>query len=168
AYWSGFSLPEALAEKLGKPARMLNDATVQGLGAIKGLGVELVLTLGTGMGFALFYRGMLTPHLEMSQHPARKRKTYDEYIGHAALAAIGARRWNKRVRRAIAVLETVVRYDALYLGGGNAKLLTAPLPERVHVIANEAGILGGVRLWDPRFRAHFAGDVPAFGTAGEG
>lgn len=154
--WSGFTLPAVLTEKLGKPARMLNDASVQGLGIIAGTGVELVLTLGTGMGWALFYHGMLAPHLEMAQHPARKGKTYDEYVGHAALVAIGPKRWNKRIRRVISVFDTVVRYDTLYLGGGNAKVVTTPLPERVRTASNEAGITGGVRLWDKRLDAQFA------------
>ena len=154
--WSGFALPTVLAEKLGKPARMLNDASVQGLGIITGVGLELVLTLGTGMGWALFYHGMLSPHLEMAQHTARKRKTYDEYIGHAALAAIGPRRWNKRLRRVISVFDTLSRFDTLHLGGGNAKLVATPLPERVRTASNEAGITGGVRLWDKRLDALFA------------
>ncbi|MGH7056270.1 MAG: ROK family protein [Acetobacteraceae bacterium] len=162
AHWSGFALSAALADALGKPARMLNDASVQGLGVIQGQGVELVLTLGTGMGFALFQHGVLAPHLEMSQNPVRRRKTYDEYIGHGALEAIGKRRWNKRIHRVISIFETVVRYDVLYLGGGNATLVTLPLQENVRVVDNEAGITGGVRLWDNRMDPVFAVEAHPF------
>jgi polyphosphate glucokinase len=161
--WRGFALAARLAELIGKPTRVLNDASVQGLGAIAGQGVELVLTLGTGMGFALFHDGRLAPHLEMGQHLARKRKTYDEYVGHAALEAIGKRHWNKRVRRVISALKTLVEFDMLYLGGGNAKLITGPLPETIATVSNQAGITGGVRLWDARMDAAF--DLPAVAFA---
>ncbi len=43
---AGFDLQSVLADHLGKPVRVLNDADVQGFGAIKGQGVEMVLTLG--------------------------------------------------------------------------------------------------------------------------
>src|ERR1051325_5888788 len=45
--WQGFDLDMALTKKLGKPVRVLNDADIQGLGAIRGKGVEMVITLGT-------------------------------------------------------------------------------------------------------------------------
>ena len=49
--------------------RVLNDADVQGFGAIKGHGVEMVLTLGTGAGTAIFRDGEIMPHLELAHHP---------------------------------------------------------------------------------------------------
>ena len=88
--WHGFPLADQLAERLGAPARLANDATVQGLGVIAGHGLECVITLGTGMGFALFEDGVPGPHLELSQHPVRGRKTYDQYLGNAALPRSGA------------------------------------------------------------------------------
>lgn len=169
--WHGFSLGRALEQALERPVRVLNDASVQGLGAIKGSGIELVLTLGTGMGFALFTNGRLAPHLEMSQHPARKKKTYDEYIGDAARRKVGQRRWNRRVGRAIAVLGTVTGCDLIYIGGGNAQHLAGTLPKNVRTVSNRAGITGGVRLWDPRHDAMFGEPAPAFDLAqpmGEG
>jgi polyphosphate glucokinase len=57
--WRGFALADALAARFGKPARILNDADVQGLGVISGQGLECVLTLGTGIGSSLFYNGRL-------------------------------------------------------------------------------------------------------------
>jgi polyphosphate glucokinase len=112
--------------------------------------------MGTGMGFALFQNGQIAPHLELSQHPIRKRKTYDEYVGEAALEAVGRRRWTKRVRKIIAILETVITYDTLYIGGGNAELIEPPLPANVEIVSNTAGITGGVRLWDERMDHAFA------------
>lgn len=147
--WRGYSLAALLSERLGKPARMLNDATVQGLGAIAGSGLECVITLGTGMGFALFDDGRPAPHLELSQHPSHRNRTYDQWIGNAALKSAGSKRWNKRVRKAIGWIETLVNYDMLLIGGGNAKRLIGDLPPNVRTVPNEAGITGGIRLWDP-------------------
>ena len=141
---------------------MLNDASIQGLGVITGRGLECVLTMGTGMGFALFHDGQIAPHLELSQHPIRKRKTYDEYVGEAALEAVGRRRWNKRVRKIIGILETVITYDTLYIGGGNAQLIEPPFPANVKIVSNTAGITGGVRLWDGRMDQAFAEQPPPF------
>jgi len=147
--WAGFDLAGALRERLGKPARVLNDASVQGLGVIAGRGLECMITLGTGFGFALYQDGKLLPHLEMSQHPAYKDMTYDEYVGTAALKAVGADKWQRRVRRVISQLETLLAYDALLIGGGNAKYVAFDLPGNVRIVDNAAGILGGIRLWDP-------------------
>ena len=146
--WQGVTLGATLAEKWGKPVRVLNDASVQGLGVIGGKGLEVVITLGTGMGFAVFNDGRLMPHFELSQHPVRKDTTYDQYIGVAALKSIGEKRWNKRVEKAIGWIDTLTTFDTLYVGGGNAKHITFNLPLKVQTVSNQAGITGGVRLWD--------------------
>jgi polyphosphate glucokinase len=158
--WRGFPLGAALQDRLGAPARILNDADVQGFGVIAGRGLECVLTLGTGLGSALFIEGRLAPHLELSQHPLRKKKNYDEYLGDAALRAKGPEKWNRRVERAIAVVRTLINFDVLYLGGGNAEHLSFKLPKDVKIVSNTAGITGGIRLWDPVNDALFAGPPP--------
>ena len=162
--WHGFPLASELSRRLKAPARMLNDATIQGLGVISGRGLECVLTMGTGMGFALFQNGLLAPHLELSQHPVKTNKTYDKYVGHAALKGIGRGRWNRRVRKVINYIDILVMYDMLYIGGGNARMIEPPLPDRVRIVPNEAGITGGVRVWDARLADAFADHPPfAFG-----
>lgn len=145
--WAGFDLAAALATALGKPARVGNDADVQGLAAIRGVGIEMVITLGTGFGTALYENGRLCPHLEISQQPFRKGETYDEQLGNAARKAVGNAKWNKRVRKAIANLRTLTHFDHLYVGGGNARKLDGELPVDVSVIDNAAGLAGGAHLW---------------------
>jgi len=145
--WAGFDLQAALAKSLDKPVRVMNDADVQGYGAIRGKGVEMVLTLGTGAGTAIFTDGNAIPHLELAHHPLHGNKTYDEYIGNMALVLKGKKKWNKRVARTIAVLRTVVNFDHLYIGGGNAKKLEFELPDDVTVVPNSDGLIGGIRLW---------------------
>jgi polyphosphate glucokinase len=147
--WQGFPLAATLEQRFSKPVRVLNDASVQGLGVISGRGLECVITLGTGMGFALFQDGKLMPHLELSQIPVRKGVTYDQYIGGATLREIGRKRWNKRVGKVIGYIDTLSAFDTLHIGGGNAKYLKLNLPDRVQVVSNSAGITGGVKLWDP-------------------
>lgn len=148
ADWRGFPLAQTLIERLHKPARVLNDADVQGLGVIERCGLECVLTLGTGIGSSLFRDGALLPHLELGQHPIRKDKTYDQYLGDAALKKKGPEKWNRRLRRAIATVETLVNFDLLHLGGGNAAAINFDLPPKVKLASNSGGITGGVRLWD--------------------
>jgi polyphosphate glucokinase len=146
--WHGYPLAATLAKRLGAPARLANDATVQGLGVISGRGLECAITLGTGMGFALFENGRPAPHLELSQHPVSGRKTYDQYLGNQALHEIGRKRWNRRIRKAIDHINTLTSCDTLYIGGGNAKHLQLELPATVRIVSNDAGITGGIRLWD--------------------
>ena len=165
-HWDGFDLAGALGRAWKRPIRILNDASVQGLGAIKGEGLECAITLGTGLGFALFDHGRLAPHLELSQHPVRKNKTYNEYVGHAALESVGKSHWNKRVSRVIDILETVINYDVLYVGGGNARLINFKLPDNVRIVPNAAGITGGIRLWDERWGNAFVGSAPPFDAPG--
>ena len=144
---AGFDLQSALARHLGKPVRVLNDADVQGFGAIKGHGVEMVLTLGTGAGTAIFRDGEIMPHLELAHHPISGDKTYDEYIGNAAREKKGRKAWSKRVAKVIEILRVVVRFDHLYLGGGNAKDIAFSLPPDVTIVPNTDGLTGGIRLW---------------------
>ena len=155
-HWRGYDLAGELAAQLERPVRMLNDATVQGLGVIAGQGVELVITLGTGFGFALYQDGRVSPQLEVGQHIARKHMTYDEYVGAAALNQVGRKRWRARVRRALAQVEVLAAPDTLLIGGGNARLIDWDLPAHARVIDNEAGVTGGARLWDPALDPLFA------------
>ena len=158
--WHRFPLAEELSARLGRPTRMLNDATVQGLGVITEVGVECVITLGTGFGFALFEDGLLGPHLELGQHPVTKEKTYDLYLGNAALRKIGRAKWNKRLAKAVGYIDTLVTYDTLLIGGGNARLIDFALPHNARIVPNAAGITGGVKLWAPKLANAFREQPP--------
>jgi polyphosphate glucokinase len=144
---AGFDLQAALVRHWGKPVRVLNDADVQGYGAVKGHGVEMMLTLGTGAGTAIFRDGVVMPHLELAHHPVSGNKTYDEYIGDAARKKKGKKVWNKRVAKAIGILREVVRFDHLYIGGGNATHIAFALPADVSIVPNIDGLTGGIKLW---------------------
>ena len=145
--WKGFNLQAAIEKRWKKPARVANDASVQGYGAIQGHGVELILTFGTGMGGAIFTDGKLCPGLELGHHPWKKGKTYEGLLGRKALDKEGKKRWNKLLQEAIVQSEKLFNWDHLYLGGGNTKKIDFKLPTNVSIVSNEDGLLGGVALW---------------------
>ena len=146
--WIQYDFATALSKELGKPVRVANDAVVQGLGAVTGMGVELVITLGTGMGAALYLDGRPIPSLEMGHHPFHHDKTYEDYLGRHALAKEGRKKWNKRLGEAIDQLYRLFYYDRIYIGGGNAAKISIKLPKNATVISNQDGILGGIKLWE--------------------
>lgn len=145
--WVNFDLQGELEKRWKKPVRVANDAAVQGYGAMQGHGVELVITLGTGMGSALFTRGRLCPGLELGHHPFRKGKSYEDYFGRHGLKEIGPKKWNKLLEKAITQTAHTFNWDKLYIGGGNAKLVTFALPLNVSLVSNQDGLLGGIKLW---------------------
>lgn len=144
--WSGFDLGKDLQKKLGRPVRVANDADVQGLGAVSGKGLELVVTLGTGFGSVIFDEGRRI-HLELGHHPFHKGKTYEDELGIRALRKKGKKKWNKLLREALDDLKRTFNYDRLYIGGGDAKQINFKLPPEVEVVSNEDGLLGGIALW---------------------
>jgi len=146
--WIGANVDRLLTKELGKPVRAANDADVQGLGAVKGEGVELVITLGTGFGSSLFVDGRLVPNVQLAHHAGWSDKTYEDELGNRALKKAGKKRWNKRLRKAIESLGELFNYDRLYIGGGNARKIRFDLPARVKVVSNVEGLLGGLALWN--------------------
>jgi len=151
AEWSGFDARTALGTAFDLPVLVLNDAEVHGAGVVAGTGCELVLTLGTGLGCALFDGGRLAPHLELSQAPVRWGQSYDTYVGEHERRRLGDAFWSRRVRGVVDGLRPVFCWDRLYLGGGNSRLIrpeqVARMGDDVVVVPNTAGIVGGVRAW---------------------
>jgi polyphosphate glucokinase len=145
--WNDFPLAATLTRSLKKPVRVLNDAGVQGLGVIAGKGVEMMLTLGTGLGCALFVDGRYVPNLELAHHPFKSGYTYEEYVGNPAFEDVGKKKWNRRVEKILQQIQPIWNPQKIYLGGGNAKHLKFELPANVKVTQNLAGLLGGINLW---------------------
>jgi polyphosphate glucokinase len=145
--WKGFDLAGVMRKKLGKPVKLLNDADVQGLAVIRGKGLELVCTLGTGFGTAWFRDGELMPHMDLAHLVVRKKDDFDIYIGDGTRRKIGSGQWNRRIKKLIGVLQTVFAYDRLYLGGGNSRCVKFRLPRNVTIVSNDAGMEGGAFAW---------------------
>lgn len=146
--WQRFDLQARLSQQLGKPAKVANDADLQGAAVVTGHGLELVLTLGTGLGTALFHDGLLLPHLEFAHHPFRKGLVYNDVVGDAARKHLGPKKWHRRVMEAVETFRQLCFFDHCFLGGGNAARLGDDLPDDVSVVDNAAGILGGIKLWE--------------------
>lgn len=145
--WIEFNLQDGLEKRWKRPVRVANDAAVQGYAAIEGNGVEMILTLGTGLGSAIYTDGRLCPGLELAHHPWRKGKTYEDFLGRRGLKKHGAKKWNKLLAEAIEQTASTFNWDSLYLGGGNAKEINFKVGKNIKVISNQDGLLGGVALW---------------------
>lgn len=145
AKWIGFDLRGALEKMWKKPVRVANDAAIQGWGCIRGKGVEMILTLGTGMGSAVYVDGHCVP-LELGHHPWLKR-TYEDYLGRRGLKKYGEKKWNKLVTKAIAQTLHTFNWDHLYIGGGNTKKLKLKEHPHISIVSNMDGLMGGLALW---------------------
>ena len=150
--WRRFDMGAALGERLQRPVLVLNDAEVAAAGVVTGKGHEMIVTLGTGLGNAVFDNGLLAPHVEISQGPIRWGLTYDDYIGEHERLRLGDAHWSRRVRRVVDALRPMYLWDRLYLGGGNSRRIfasqLAAMGDDVVVVPNEAGMTGGARCWD--------------------
>jgi polyphosphate glucokinase len=160
--WTGFELEEALQRRFGKPTRVANDADVQGCAVVTGRGMELVITLGTGVGSAVFFDGALLPHMELSHGRFGEGLSIEAACGDHHREKIGTKAWRKLVTSALDAFEEMVLPDHLFVGGGNAKRLDPDTlgPHR-SVVPNISGLLGGIKLWERAFGAAALGDVPA-------
>jgi len=138
--WVKFNFKKAF----GCPVKMINDAAMQALGSHT-RGRTLFLGLGTGLGSALAVKHEVLP-LELAHLPYRKNRSYEEYLGAAALKRLGRRKWQRHVMEVVGLLRNALLADTVVLGGGNARLLET-LPPGVILGKNSNAIRGGKRLW---------------------
>jgi polyphosphate glucokinase len=143
----GFDLVGRYRRRIRRPVRVLNDAQMHGLGFIRGRGVEVAITLGTGLGSAVFIDGKLGPHVQFLASAGSEDLKGGDY-GDLALEALGRKKWSRRVERLIDLLRRLTNFDHLYVGGGNAGKLKLDLPGDVSRGDNSAALLGAVRMWD--------------------
>jgi polyphosphate glucokinase len=138
--WLGFDFSAAFE----RPVRMLNDAAMQALGSYEG-GKMLFLGLGTGLGSALVFDGIVAP-LEMGRLPYRKR-TFEDYVGVHGLEHFGKKKWREFVADVVARLTDAMQPADVVLGGGNAKYLKE-LPPLCRLGSNANAFKGGFRMWN--------------------
>ena len=150
--WRGFDMQSAVSKYFNKPALVMNDAEVHAAGLISGSGLEVVITLGTGLGFCMFDGGKLAPHFELSHAPVRRSTSYDTWIGEHERRRLGDMFWSRRIQSMVDDLRPVFWWDRLYIGGGNSRRIRPEilktLGDDVVIVSNTAGILGGVRAWE--------------------
>lgn len=138
--WVGFNFRKAF----GCPVKIINDAAMQALGNYKG-GRMLFLGLGTGLGTTLIIDGIIAP-MELAHLPYKNGRTYEEYVGKAALERRGKKKWRRHVADVTKRLGAALEADDVVLGGGNAKFL-GKLPRGVRSGGNGQAFIGGYRLW---------------------
>ncbi|WP_284575798.1 polyphosphate--glucose phosphotransferase [Streptomyces sp. 2P-4] len=156
--WIGVAAADVLSQRLGgRPVTVLNDADAAGVaemayGAGKGRGgTVMMLTLGTGIGSALFTDGRLVPntelgHLELRGHDAEKRAS----VKAKEDQDLSWERWARRLQRYLAHVEMLFSPDLFILGGGVSRKPEKflPLIEGIRaeivpaVLQNNAGIVG--------------------------
>lgn len=146
----------------GGQARLFNDADAAGLAEMKfgagkrHQGTVLMLTLGTGIGSALFFQGRLMPNIEFGHIPW-KGKPIERFASAAVRKRRGLswREWALRVNVFLAVAERLCSPDLIIIGGGVSKksekwfkYLRAQarvVPAKLH---NDAGIVGAALAWE--------------------
>jgi len=138
--WVGYDFGKAL----GRPVRVINDATMQALGSYEG-GRMLFLGLGTGLGATLILDGAVEP-MEIGHMPYKHGRTFEDYIGERGRRRLGNKKWRKAVAEVVTRLKEVLEADYVVLGGGNA-LRLKKLPAGVRLGDNLNAFKGGLHLW---------------------
>lgn len=150
AQWSGFALEDALRTATGRDVRVVNDATLAALGCCEGHGVEVVVTLGTGVGLAMEREGTLVRVRDVGAAPFRDGRTYDQSLGERARSE-DPDHWYELLEEALRGFAEEFSATQLHLAGGNAKRVapgrftTLACPVTVH--GNEAPLRGAARLF---------------------
>jgi polyphosphate glucokinase len=154
--WIGTDARALLTQATGRPCSVLNDADAAGVaevryGAARGeRGVVAMVTLGTGVGTALFTNGHLVPNTELG-HLEIDGKVADRWASAAVRDehALGWKEWAKRVDAYLSHLHALVWPDVIVLGGGVVKhaekfvdRLDPGCEVRVAQLGNNAGIVG--------------------------
>lgn len=162
--WQGQNGAALFSRAMGAKVKLLNDADAAGLaemkfGAGRGQqGTVLMLTFGTGIGSALFYRGRLFPNAELGYIPWRG-KPIEHYASAAARkrARLDWPEWTDRVNLYLKVVERLFSPELIIIGGGVSKksdkwfkYIQAQAKVVPAAMENDAGIVGAALAWEPR------------------
>jgi polyphosphate glucokinase len=154
--WLGTDVEALLARRTGCPVAVLNDADAAGLAEVRfgaarsQAGVVLVLTVGTGIGSALFLDGRLVPNTEFGHLELHGTKAEWRASDRARRdGELSWKKWSRRFNDYLQHLELLVSPDLIVLGGGLSRKQARFLPRlttRARLVPaellNEAGIVG--------------------------
>ncbi len=148
--WRGFGLQAALHDATQRDVRVVNDATLAALGSIDGEGVELVLTLGTGLGLALSIDGVMKKVRDVGAEVFIDGKTYDQSVGER-VRSLDEDRWGELLVLAVGNFAKEFGAVKVHLAGGNARrvvpTLFSELPFEVVIDGNQASLRGAAKLF---------------------
>ncbi|AKV55419.1 polyphosphate glucokinase [Bifidobacterium actinocoloniiforme DSM 22766] len=154
--WLGQDVWEVFSEACGRPVSVVNDADAAGLaevryGAAKGQdGLVIATTLGTGIGSALIYDGVLIPNSELG-HLTLEGKDAERYAASSVrdVKKLSYKKWAARLTKYYQMLERYFSPDCFVVGGGVSRVSEKFLPYiKVDTpivpakLRNQAGIVG--------------------------
>jgi polyphosphate glucokinase len=162
--WLGVNVAEALSDATGCAVTVLNDADAAGLAEMRfgagrdRAGTVLILTLGTGIGTAIFVNGQLVPNMELGHIEIDGR---DAELLAAEIVrkrkGLSWKKWGKQVGRYLQTIEKLIWPDLIIIGGGASKKHDKFFPHfaiQTEVVPagmlNEAGIVGAALAAEPR------------------
>jgi polyphosphate glucokinase len=158
--WIGYQAEREMALAMGRTVAIGNDADVAGLAELRfgagrrQRGTVIVLTIGTGMGTALFADGRLLPNTELG-HLEMKGRDAEERVAESGRDRfnLGWKEWASGFNDYLHLLERLFWPDLFILGGGGSKradnylqYLTVKTPVVVATLKNNAGIVGGALI----------------------
>jgi polyphosphate glucokinase len=160
----GFDLQTRLQKELGTPVRIVNDADAAGLAEVRwgaGRGVEgtvLMLTIGTGIGTALFIEGKLVPNTELGHVEIHGREAELWAADRIRkVEDLSWKKWARRIEEYFQKVEALLWPDLIVVGGGVSKKSERFLPRietRTKVVPaemlNNAGIAGAALAYVPK------------------
>jgi polyphosphate glucokinase len=154
--WVGMKAEKLFSKHLGQKVVLLNDADAAGVAEIKyGAGQErkglvLMVTLGTGIGTALFMNGKLIPNSELG-HLEIDGVDYEAMASYSAKEREGLsfEQWAKRLSKYFNMVDRLLSPDLIIVGGGISKQHEEFLPlidSKLKIVPaeskNNAGIIG--------------------------
>lgn len=160
--WIGFEAEKFFEDGLGRDIYFANDADVAGIaelryGAARDQdGLVILTTLGTGIGSAMLYRGVLVPNTELGHlQRAKHGKDAEAYAAYSAMEReeLTWEKWAKRLQWYYDYVEFLFSPDLFIVGGGVSKhadqflhLLSLKTPIVPATHRNNAGIIGAAAL----------------------
>lgn len=158
--WVGFEAEKFFENGLGRDIHFVNDADAAGVaehryGAAKGRdGLTIMTTLGTGIGSAFVYDGVLIPNTELG-HLQRKGEKIEAWAAYSAMEreSLSWKKWAARLQVFYSQVEFLFSPDLFVVGGGVSKHpeqflplldLVTPIVAATH--RNAAGIIGAAAL----------------------
>ena len=160
--WIGFEAEKFFEDGLGRDIHFANDADVAGVaemryGAARGIqGLTILTTLGTGIGSAVIYNGVLIPNSELGHlQRAEHQRDFEAWTAYSAMEreSLSWAEWAERLQVYYSHVEFLFTPDLLIVGGGVSKhadqflpllKLNTPIVPAIH--RNNAGIIGAAAL----------------------
>ena len=149
--WRGFGLQSALRDATNRNVRIVNDATLAALGSCDGVGVELVLTLGTGLGLALSIDGVMQKVRDVGAEIFIDDKTYDQLVGERS-RSLDEDRWSALLLLAVKNFAEEFGATKVHLAGGNARRVVLDIFSELATVevvinGNQSSLRGAAKLF---------------------